>query len=82
MDWVEGAVEGDREGCGRDGVVWPVSGERGALHWLGGRRREMSGEEGVVRGVGASSMLGQGFRVSGCFSSVKGVVTGRVRSVG
>ena len=48
----------------------------------GERRREMSREEGVVRGVGASGMWGQGFRVSGCFSSVKGVVRGRVRSVG
>ena len=47
----------------------------------GERRREMSGEEGVVRGVGASGMWGQGFRVSGCFYSIKGVVRGRVRSV-
>ena len=44
--------------------------------------REVSGEEGVVRGVGASGMWGQGFRVSGCFSSVKGVVRGVIRSVG
>ena len=47
----------------------------------GERRREVSGEEGVVRGVGASGKCGQGFRVSGCFSSVKGVVRGIVRSV-
>ena len=48
----------------------------------GERGREVSGEEGVVQGVGAPGMWGQGFRVSGCFSSVKGVVRGVVRSVG
>ena len=48
----------------------------------GVRRREMSREERVVWGVGASGMWGQGFRVSGCFSSVKRVGRGVVRSVG
>ena len=48
--------------------------------WEG--RREMSGEEGVVRGVCASGMWGQGFRVSWLFFKHQGVVRGRVRSVG
>ena len=32
--WIglKGRWRGDREGCGLDGMVWPVSGERGALH--------------------------------------------------
>ena len=65
-------------------VAWPGQWvERGMPSIGSGERgRELSGEEGVVRGVGASGMWGQGFRVSGCFSSIKGVVRGKVRSVG
>ena len=48
----------------------------------GERGREVSGEEGVARGVSASGMWGQRFRASSCFSSVKGVVRGVVRPVG
>ena len=66
------------------GAAWPGQWmERGRSSIGSGEgRREVSGEEGVVRGVGASGMWGQRFRVSGCFSSVKGVVRAVVRLVG
>ena len=48
----------------------------------GERRREMSGEEGMVRVVGVSGMWGQGFRVRWLFVKRHRVVRGRVRSVG
>ena len=77
-----GRWRGDREGV--VAAAWPDQWvERGRSSIGSGEgRREVSGEEGVVRGVGASSMWGQRFRVSGCFSSVKGVVRGVVMSVG
>ena len=66
------------------GTAWPGQWmERGVSSIGSGERgREVSGEEGVVRGVCASGMWGQGFRVSWLFVKRHGVVRGRVKSVG
>ena len=81
-DWAEGRWRGGKSGVCLDGVAQPVRRERGALHWRGHERKRGEWGRRVVRVVCASGTWGQGFRVSGCFSSVKGAVRGRVRSVG
>ena len=63
-------------------MAWPVDGGSKLSIGSGERGRVVSGEEGVVQGGGVSGVWGQMVRARGCFSSVKGMVRGVVRSVG